>query len=122
MKSKESFKVVYEKVLRKVERSDIFFLEFSATFTIVVGFATVIIIILVFLIFPKTRIASKMKIRSIKKQMIWNGAILSIQIGYLQQALTFADFLNDEILGDSHRPGSMHFIKIIVYSIYLLVP
>lgn len=58
MKSKESFKVVYEKILRKVERSDIFVLEFSATFTIAVGFASVIIIILVFFIFPKTRIAS----------------------------------------------------------------
>ena len=122
MKSKESFKVVYEKVLRKVERSDIFFLEFSATFTIVVGFATVIIIILVFLIFPKTRIASKRKIRSLKKQMIWNGAILCIQISYLQQALAFADYLNDEILGSSQRASSTHIIKIIVYSIYLAVP
>ena len=75
-KSGNGYKEVHERIAREMERSGATVVNLSAIVTAFIGFSVVFVIMVVLAVFPKTRQMAKKKLREVKKEMIWNGAII----------------------------------------------
>ena len=57
-----------------------------------------ILVIIILVAFRKTREQALIKLKLLKKKMIWNGAILYFQISFLQQGFVFSELLKKGML------------------------